>query len=275
MRFPDNWDELHGGRLQQLVPIAEAAGRSTLAYFGNSELSVESKADASPVTAADRHAEQLVRKKVLESFPQDEVLGEEFAVHVGTTGYRWIVDPIDGTKSFVAGVPLYSTLLALEFNDQPIGGVIFIPALQECVAAAKGMGAWHRKAGGEDWFKAEVSQRKKLSEAIFVTSQVDSFDKIDAQEIYQAIQRQAWITRTWGDGYGYLLVATGRADIMIDPVVNTWDIAAIRPILEEAGGRFSDWSGTPTTRGENAVGTNRKLHKEVMAILTREATQRT
>ncbi len=267
MRCPDNWSELHEGRLAKLVPIAEAAGNSTRAYFGNSELTVESKQDDSPVTAADRHAEQLVRKQVAEAFPTDEVLGEEFETQPGTSGYRWIVDPIDGTKSFVSGVPLYSTLLALEYNDETLAGVIYIPALNECVAAAKGQGAWHRATGSEDWVTAHVSARKKLSEAIFLTSQVDSFDARNAATAYKELERAAWISRSWGDGYGYLLVATGRADVMVDPVVNAWDVAAIRPVIEEAGGKFSCWSGEPTSRGPDAVGTNGKLHKEVLAIL--------
>lgn len=267
MRCPDNWSELHDGRLAQLVPIAEAAGHSTRAYFGNAELTVEAKQDDSPVTAADRHAEQLVRKKVAEAFPDDEVLGEEFEPRPGTSGYRWIVDPIDGTKSFVAGVPLYSTLLALEYKDETLAGVIYIPALDECVAAATGQGAWHRAVGSEDWVPARVSERKKLSQSIFVTSQVDSFDARGSAAAYKALEKATWISRSWGDGYGYLLVATGRADVMVDPEVNAWDIAAIRPVIEQAGGKFTDWSGTPTSRGPDAVGTNGKLHKVVLAML--------
>ncbi|QDS95242.1 Histidinol-phosphatase [Roseimaritima multifibrata] len=267
MRSPDNWSELHDGRLEKLIPIAEAAGNSTLAYFGNSELAVEAKKDSSPVTAADRHAEQLVRKKVAEFFPDDEVLGEEFETQPGTSGYRWIVDPIDGTKSFVCGVPLYSTLLALEYQDQTVAGVIFLPALKECVAAANDQGCWHRPAGKPDWKIAQVSDRKKLSEAVFLTSQVDSFEGRGAEAQYKTIEKEAWISRSWGDGYGYLLVATGRADVMVDPEVSVWDVAAIRPVIEQAGGKFTDWNGLATSRSADAVGTNGKLHKEILATL--------
>ncbi|WP_153557916.1 histidinol-phosphatase [Roseimaritima sediminicola] len=267
MRCPDNWSDLHDGRLEQLVPIAEAAGRSTRAYFGNAELAVEAKSDASPVTAADRHAEQLVRKMVAERFPEDGVLGEEFDPQPGSSGYRWIVDPIDGTKSFVAGVPLYSTLLALEHDEETVAGVIFIPALNECVAAATGQGAWHRPMGSEDWVPARVSQRKRLSDAVFVTSQVDGFDARGAAAAYKGLEQAAWITRSWGDGYGYLLVATGRADVMVDPEVNLWDVAAIRPVIEQAGGTFSDWKGNVTNHSPDAVGTNGRLHREVLAVL--------
>lgn len=267
MRSPQEWSDLHDGRLEKMVAIAQTGGASTLAHFRQSELTVESKADASPVTAADRAAEQLVRKQIAEAFPNDEVLGEEYEHQPGTSGYRWIVDPIDGTKSFVAGVPLYSTLLALEHGDQPLGGVIFIPAVNECVAAARGQGAWYQSEKQGRWIPARVSERKSLSDAIFVTSQVDSFDARGAEAAFKEIEKRAWITRTWGDGYGYLLVATGRADVMVDPTVNAWDIAAIRPVIEEAGGKFTDWAGKASSRGDDAVGTNGYLHAEVLRCL--------
>ena len=126
-----------------MIEIARAAGGHTLKYFGSGELTVDAKSDDSPVTIADREAEQLVRKRIAEAFPEDTVQGEEFEESTGTSPYRWVVDPIDGTKSFVCGVPLYSTLLALEKGGEPIGGVIFIPALDEMVVAAIGRGCWH------------------------------------------------------------------------------------------------------------------------------------
>jgi len=267
MRSPEEWSALHEGRLERMVSISQAAGQSTLAHFRQSELAVEAKADDSPVTAADRAAEQMVRKQIAEAFPADEVVGEEYERQPGSSGYRWIVDPIDGTKSFVAGVPLYSTLLAVEQGDQPVGGVIYIPAVEECVAAARGQGAWYRDGAAGRWIPARVSQRRTLGEAIFVTSQVDAFDGRGAGEAYKAIEREAWITRTWGDGYGYLLVATGRADVMVDPVVNAWDIAAIRPVIEEAGGRFTNWEDEVTSRGDDALGTNGHLHADVLRHL--------
>ena len=280
-RDPDQWSGLHGGRLAQMVAIATQAGRSTLAHFRTDDLLIEAKADASPVTVADRNAEQWVRERIAHLFPGDAVLGEEFEDTGGTSGYRWVVDPIDGTKSFIAGVPLYSTLLALEYDDDALGGVIAIPALGECVAAATGHGAWHRCAVGmrgaetvraeSGWRPAHVSSRSSLDRSVFVTSQVDSFARRDAQAAYQRLESASWITRTWGDGYGYLLVATGRADVMVDPVVNPWDVAAIRPVIEEAGGRFSDWQGKSTSRGTDAVGTNGRLHQEVLQILQRPA----
>lgn len=263
---PQHWQTHHGGRLTAMVEFALAAGRHTLKYFRSDQLVVDAKTDDSPVTVADREAEQLVRKLTSEQFPADTVQGEEFAEHTGTSGYRWVVDPIDGTKSFVCGVPLYSTLLAVEFKEQPLGGVIFIPALDEIIVAAMGLGSWHRRGDGE-WTRARVSGKAEISESVFVTSQVDTFDARGAADAYKRLEKTAWITRSWGDGYGYLMVATGRAEIMIDPVCNAWDVAAILPVVVEAGGTFTDWKGNATTRGGDGVGTNGKIHAATLAEL--------
>lgn len=268
---PSRWDDYDQGRLSAMIAIARAAGDHTLQYFATGELHVDAKSDDSPVTVADREAEQLVRERIETAFPEDTVQGEEFAERAGHSPYRWVIDPIDGTKSFVCGVPLYSTLLALEKDGEPIGGVIFIPALGEIVAAANDLGCWHQKrdANGSqgDWSRARVSTRSTLREAVFVTSQVDSFDQRGCWEAYQTLERECWITRSWGDGYGYLMVATGRADAMVDPICNAWDVAAILPVIKESGGRFTDWKGNPTVRGGDGVGTNGVLHDSVRRIL--------
>lgn len=264
---PDQWSALHDGRLSAMIDVAEAAGRHTLKYFRNDQLVVDAKSDASPVTVADREAEQLVRKLLGERFPSDTLQGEEFAEQTGTSPYRWIVDPIDGTKSFVCGVPLYSTLLALEHDDKPLGGVIFIPALGEIIVAAMGQGSWYRRGDAAAWTQARVSAKTDISQAVFVTSQVDTFDARGAEAAYKRLEKTAWITRSWGDGYGYLMVAMGRADIMIDPECNAWDVAAILPVVVEAGGQFTDWKGNATTRGGDGVGTNGRLHQATLAEL--------
>ncbi len=264
MASPDNWQSLHEGRLAAMIEVAQAAGAHTLKYFRSAELVVDAKKDDSPVTIADREAEQLVRTMLAERFPDDTVQGEEFEEQVGSSSYRWIVDPIDGTKSFVCGVPLYSTLLAVEQNGETLGGVIFIPALGEIIAAVRGQGAWYRNGPDADWVPARVSVKTDIAEATFVTSQVDSFDQRGAAEAYKRIESDAWVTRSWGDGYGYLLVATGRAEIMVDPICNAWDVAAIAPVIEEAGGKFTDWKGTSTVRGGDGIGTNGHLHQAVL-----------
>ena len=264
---PDQWQAEHDGRLEAMVTIAEEAGRSTLRYFGDSDLTVEAKEDASPVTVADREAEQLVRSLVSDRFAFDTLEGEEFAAQRGTSPYRWIVDPIDGTKSFVCGVPLYSTLLALEFEEKPLGGVIFIPALGEMIVAAIGHGCWHRRNAAIPWTRAQVSKKAEFAGSVFLTSQVDSFRKRGAFAAYEKLEHDAWLTRTWGDGYGYLMVATGRADFMVDPICSAWDIAAIQPIITEAGGRFTDWKGVETTRSGEGIGSNGLVHNEVLRRL--------
>lgn len=250
-----------------MIRGAEEAAAITLKYFGTQGLNVEAKADDSPVTVADRQAEAEFRSLIERAFPRDGLLGEEHGEAQGNSEYRWVVDPIDGTKSFVAGVPLYSTLVALEYQGVPIAGAIWIPALGEAVVAAAGLGAWHRPPGQASWQPTRVSSRDDLAKSIFVTTQVDSFTARGSTQAFDSLQQAAWITRTWGDGYGYLLVATGRADVMVDPVVNPWDVAAIRPVIEEAGGRFSDWSGVATTKSKDAVGTNGRLHDAVLGLL--------
>ena len=265
---PPFWAAEHEGRLVAMIEVAQAAGKHTLTYFRRADLVVDSKADESPVTVADREAEQLVRREIGTRFPNDTIQGEEFSEQTGTSPYRWVVDPIDGTKSFVCGVPLYSTLLALEFEGEPLAGIIFIPAMNEMIVASHGKGSWHRQSDQANWQRASVSEKSDLSEAVFVTSQVDSFDARGAEDNYKKLEKTAWLTRSWGDGYGYLMVATGRADVMVDPECNAWDVAAILPVVSEAGGQFSDWAGNATTRGGDGVGTNGKLHGLVLSALS-------
>ncbi len=249
--------------------LARDAARRTLDFFGDSALKIDRKGDATPVTEADRSAERLIRNELANSFGTDAILGEEFQETFGTSGYRWIVDPIDGTKTFICGVPLYTTLLGLEFDSQLIGGAIIVPALDESLVAATGCGAWHRHSQAQSWQPARVSTCDRLENAVFVTSQVDTFAARTAGSCYESIQSAVSITRTWGDAYGYLLVATGRADIMIDPIVSPWDIAAVMPVIREAGGRFTDWSGGESIHGSNAIGTNGLLHDRVLEMVDR------
>ncbi|QDT02557.1 Histidinol-phosphatase [Rubripirellula lacrimiformis] len=267
---PDSWTEAHDGRLSAMIDVAVAAGHHTLKYFRSDSLVIDAKSDESPVTVADREAEQLVRKLIQQRFASDTVQGEEFAEQAGTSRYRWVVDPIDGTKSFVCGVPLYSTLLALEWDGKPLGGVIFIPATGEIIVAAVGQGSWFKDdhaVESSPWKKAAVSTKSDIAEAVFVVSQVDSFDQRGAQSAYKDLEKAAWLTRSWGDGYGYLMVATGRADIMVDPECNAWDVAAILPVVVEAGGKFTDWKGIETCRGGDGVGTNGRLHDAALKML--------
>jgi fructose-1,6-bisphosphatase/inositol monophosphatase family enzyme len=176
------------------------------------------------------------------------------------------LDPIDGTKSFICGVPLYGTLVGIEFESLAVAGVIEIPALAESVSAAKGGGAWYR-SGSADSIRAEVAQSDDLSAGLFVTSERSTFDRRGAGEVFSRLESAAGITRTWGDCYGYLLVATGRALLMVDPIVSVWDAAALQPIIEEAGGIFTDWSGEPTIHSAEAVATTAGLFPQIIEIL--------
>ncbi len=252
-------------RLELARRIAREAGELTLRYFQQDNFQVQRKADDSPVTIADREAEQLLRRCIAAAFPDDGIIGEEFGEQPGTSGYCWILDPIDGTKSFISGVPLYGTMIGVEHERQSVVGVVFVPGLDECVYAAKGQGAWYVR-GDASPKPARVSSRKTLAEGVFVTSQVDTFTRRGALAGYQRLEQTAYITRTWGDCYGYLLVAVGRADVMVDPVMNVWDAAAIQPIMEEAGGTFTDWQGQPTIHSGEGVATNGHVLNEVLAI---------
>jgi len=253
-------------RLALAVEAARQAGRLTLDYFRRDDLDVELKCDDTPVTGADRRAEELLRRRIADAFPHDGLFGEELPDQPGTNGFRWILDPIDGTKSFIHGVPLYSTLIGLEHEGQSVLGVIRLPALDECVYAARGVGAWH-VLGDAPPRHACVSAHRSLGQSLFVTSDVLSFDKTGRKAAFDRLQAAARLTRTWGDGYGYLMVATGRADLMVDPIMALWDAAAIPPILEEAGGAFTDWRGKPTHLAGEGIGTNGVLLEDLLKMV--------
>jgi histidinol-phosphatase len=239
------------------LAIATEAAELTLRWFRAVDLEVERRVDGTPVTAADRAAEQLVRERVREAYPDDGVLGEEQAEHLGTSGRRWIVDPIDGTKAFARGVPLYTTLLAVEDETGPLAGVIVVPALSERVWAERGAGCFH------DGRPCRVSAVSSVEDAYLTTSSYSHWP----EDALVAVRRSGAAMRTWGDGYGYLLVATGRMDAMVDPVVEPYDVAAMPVIISEAGGRFTDTSGAVRYDGGSGVATNGLLHDEVLSLL--------
>ncbi|HEY1785301.1 MAG TPA: histidinol-phosphatase [Pirellulales bacterium] len=253
-------------RLDLALAAVREAGQLTLSYFSRSDLAVELKADDSPVTVADRQAEELLRARVGAKFPNDAILGEEFPERPGTSGYRWILDPIDGTKSFIHGVPLYGTLVGVEFQQRSVVGVIAMPALDECVYAAVGQGAWHVRHGGPP-VRARVSESTRLAEALFCTSDDTHWRGLGRQAVLDRLQAAVRLSRTWGDCYGYLLVATGRAELMVDPAMSVWDAAALQPVLEEAGGTFTNWRGEPTIHSGEGIATNGKILSEVLSLV--------
>ena len=246
--------------LELAITLARGAGEITLQYFRRRP-ETSTKADGSYVTIADREAESYLRRQIAERFPDDGIVGEEEGERAGRSGRRWIVDPIDGTFSFVHGVPFYGVLIALEIAGQPIVGVVNIPALHELVAAASGFGCFFN---GEP---ARVSQTASLSEALLLATDFNSCERYGFGRAAELLQARAKSSRTWGDCYGYVLVATGRADVMLDPVMNLWDCAPLLPIMEEAGGTFTDWRGARTIDGGNSIATNGRLFDEVMSLV--------
>ena len=242
------------------VTLARGAGDITLKYF-RKQPETSRKSDGSFVTIADREAESYLRRQIAERFPNDGILGEEEGELAGRSGRRWIVDPIDGTFAFVHGVPFYGVLIALEIENEMRVGVINIPALGEIVSAAKSYGCF---LNGE---KTHVSTTTKLDEALLLCTDFNAADKYGLKAPMEQLQRCAKVSRTWGDCYGYVLVATGRADVMLDPIMNLWDCAPLLPIMEEAGGTFTDWRGVRTADGGNAIATNGLLFAEVMKIV--------
>ncbi|MFA5552495.1 MAG: histidinol-phosphatase [Trueperaceae bacterium] len=246
--------------LEFAVETAWQAGRVTTRYF-QTGTEVFSKEDASPVTAADRESEQLMRERIMRYYPQDGVLGEEFGELNAGSKRRWILDPIDGTKSFVHGVPLYGVLLALEEDGEAVLGVLHFPALAETVWAARGAGCWF------DGKRARVSNTATVEEALVCATDVEFIEEQGRRAAWDRLRQRARLARTWGDCYGYALVATGRAEIMLDPTLAPWDSAALKPVLEEAGGVFTDWNGVPTHLGAGGIATNAALAGEVRALL--------
>jgi histidinol phosphatase-like enzyme (inositol monophosphatase family) len=239
------------------------AGRLTLGYF-QTDVPSERKADNTPVTLADKEAERLLRELITRYWPDHGIIGEEFGRSPSNSPYTWIIDPIDGTKSFVSGVPLYSNLLALTDGDQALLGVANFPALDEMIYARRGGGCyWNGR-------RVHVSDKTDLSEALILTSELNYFQLANRWEAWLRLCEQSYAQRTWGDAYGYFLVATGRAEVMVDPAMYVWDCGPFQVIMEEAGGTFTDWQGTPTIHGQESVATNGALFDQVMAVVKAE-----
>lgn len=253
-------------RLQFARDAARRAGEFILEYYQAQDLQVEQKRDRSPVTAADRGAEELLRAAIQSEFPADGILGEEFGETPSQNGYRWILDPVDGTKSFVHGVPLFGTLIGLEHEQECVLGVCRFPALDEVIYAAQGGGTWWQR-GEREPEPAHVSSIDKLADALFCVTTITGWAKGGHAAKFERLCRESGLTRGWGDCYGHILVATGRAELMVDPVMNAWDAAALVPILSEAGGEYLDWNGNRSIYSGNGVSVNSALKETVLDIL--------
>ena len=247
-------------RYDLAIDLARKAGDLALSYYDR-QVVVEYKADLSPVTVADKGAEELIRAEVGRLFPADGFLGEEFGDQPGSSGYRWVIDPIDGTKAFIRGVPLWGTLVGLEYRGEQVAGVAYGPALGTIWHAARGDGAY------KNGRRVTVSPEADLGKSIVCFTVLDKFAEVGRGAGFAALATATAQQRGWGDFYGFVLVAEGAVELMVDYGVNPWDVTALRPIVEEAGGRFTDWNDVPTTTTRDVLASNGKLHAEVLAIL--------
>jgi histidinol phosphatase-like enzyme (inositol monophosphatase family) len=248
--------------LDAVHEAARVAGDVAMRHY-QTALAIESKSDGSPVTIADREAETAVREWITRRFPDDGIEGEELGVLRPDARRRWVIDPIDGTKTFVRGVPLWGTLVAIVEGTEVLAGAAFFPAVDEMVVAARGEGMWWNDA------RCCVSRVDRLDRAT-VLSTDERFHGDEVKRVaWRRLSDRALVSRTWGDCYGYLLVATGRAEVMVDGSMSAWDAAALAPIIEEAGGVFTDWAGAHTAFGGNAIATNAALAVETRDLLLR------
>ncbi len=223
--------------------IARGAGEITLKYWKNSDLEIITKGDASPVTRADRESEEYLRKRIREHFPNDRILGEEFGEDGSNASRRWILDPLDGTKSFVHGVPIYGVLIALEQDGQITHGVVHLPAMKETVSAGIGEGCYL------NGHRSHASNKSELSDSLLCTTSPTRLEELIGRAKYDTITRSFGIYRGWGDCWGHILVATGRAEAMLDARMALWDAAPLGVIVSEAGGKYFDFTGEQRVDG--------------------------
>jgi histidinol phosphatase-like enzyme (inositol monophosphatase family) len=244
--------------LEVAMDAAWIAGRRALAWF-DAGVPVTAKPDGSPVTPADLASERALRERIHRAFPDHSVLGEEEGETRGTAPYRWLLDPIDGTRTFVQGVPLWGVLVGVERQGDAIAGACYLPALDEMLGAASGEGCTRNGRA------CRVSNGARLEDAILCPTSARAARR--RAPGYDALAERIRTERTWGDCYGYALVASGRAEIALDSAAAAWDLCAMRPIVEEAGGLMTDWRGRRTHRGGDALATNGLLHAETLALL--------
>lgn len=245
------------------VETAWKAGRLTLGHF-QAGVKTEYKEDETEVTVADREAEAFIRRGIEAKYSDHDIVGEEYADKETGASHRWILDPIDGTQAFARGVPLYAVLIGLEIEGGVKAGAAYFPALDEMIYAADGLGChWNGR-------RARVSKMDRLDQAIVCFTQTANFEKGGRGAEWERIQKAALSCRGWSDAYGHALVATGRAELMLDPLLNPWDCAPFVPILREAGGYFGDWSGNETIYGGEGISANGELLPEFLRLIEGE-----
>jgi histidinol-phosphatase len=253
-------------RYELAVEAAEQAARIAAGYFPEGDAAdftarAEWKHDRSPVTAGDRAAEAFLRNRIINAFPDDAFLGEEYGEKSGDSGFRWVVDPIDGTRNFMRGMPLWGTLVGVEYRGEAIAGAAAMPSLGHTWRALRGDGAFR------DGRRLRVSEAASLDDALLVCSSLSGFFDAGREADFLALARRAQRHRAFGNFYGFVLLAEGAADVMVEQAMKVWDVAAVAPIVEEAGGRFTDWQGRATIHRPDVIASNGRLHDEVLRIL--------
>ncbi len=257
---PDHTDDL---RLAHI--LADDADSLTMDRFKALDLHVVTKPDLTPVSDADERVEDALRRALGRARPRDAVLGEE----AGSSGWgprRWVIDPIDGTKSFIRGVPIWATLIGLMIEDEVVAGVVSAPALGRRWWASKGSGAWTGKSL-HSATAIHVSDVSAIEDAHFSYASLSAWERVGRLEDFLALTRRCWRTRAVGDFWSYMLVAEGGMDLAAEPELALHDMAAVSVVVDEAGGRFTSLDGTPGPTGGNALATNGRLHEQVMAFI--------
>jgi histidinol phosphatase-like enzyme (inositol monophosphatase family) len=261
----------HAARLQLAIALGDAARAIAMRHYDPAGVAADDKADGSPVTIADRAIEEHVRAAVEREFPGDGIVGEEFGTRESRTGFTWVIDPIDGTRSFARGIPTFSTLIAVLEGERAVVGYASMPAWGECVHAARGGGAWWAPAPESPPRTARVSDQRNLAHALVETVQPHGYFEIEDYPAFERLARAVWRTRGWNDAYAYILCATGRVDAAVDLSLKVWDVAPFSVIIEEAGGVLSDWRGDtsriPTRR---VLMSNPHLHGALCRVLRGE-----
>jgi histidinol-phosphatase len=251
--------------LELALRLADAADELTMDRFLAADLVVESKPDLTPVSDADRAAEELIRAGLTAERPEDAVSGEEYG-STGSSSRRWVIDPIDGTKNYVRGVPVWGTLIGLLDGDDAVLGVVSAPALGRRWWAHRGVGAWTSFQGGRPR-RIQVSAVKSLGDASLSFSAVESWAERGLTEEFVGLTTAVWRSRGYGDFWSYMLLAEGAVDVAAEPELSLWDIAAVAPIVTEAGGTFTGLNGVPGVHHGNAAASNGLLHEALLGYL--------
>ena len=249
--------DLQNARIDAMNTTIEHVGSFVFSHFYKKILAFDTKNNGSAVTAVDLEAELLARDLLLSQFPEDGFLGEEHGEIEGSSGYRWVVDPIDGTTSFARGVPLFGTLIGLEHNGRPIAGAANMPAIGESISAVVGGGLTYQN------INAKVSDTSPIQEALICTTSFDYYKQTHSEQIHANLLKHAGSMRGWSDCFAYLLLCTGRIDAVVEPLLFPWDIIPWLPIIQEAGGRYSPFA-------QGGIASNHNLHDALYQVLIHE-----